>query len=106
MVTPPGRPQRDPDLEALLRLGRPVAGSTLTCEHRRGQHPAEEQQRHAQGQTARHPGRGASVASEREAPGTELLKLQGRGNEASKGWGGFSSMQTLSSWDTVPAPHT
>lgn len=38
--------------------------------------------------------------------GTELLKLQGGGNEASKGWGGFSSMQTLSSWDTVPAPHT
>lgn len=23
-----------------------------------------------------------------------------------KGWEGFSSMQTLSSWDTVPAPHT
>lgn len=29
---------------------------TLTCEHRGGQHPGEEQQRHAQGQTKCHPG--------------------------------------------------
>ena len=30
--------------------------SSLTCEHRRGQDPGEEQQRHAQGQRERHPG--------------------------------------------------
>lgn len=48
----------------------------------------------------------ASMAGEQDTK-DRAEEVQGSGKEASKGWEGFSSMQTLSSWDTVPAPpHT
>ena len=100
----PGGPQRDPSLKVLLRLGRPVAGSTLTCEHRRGQDPTEEQQHHAQGQTGRHPGRGASVASGREAPRTELLNFRAEGTRHQRAGEGFHQCKLCPPGTPCPPP--
>ena len=100
----PGGPQRDPGLEALLGLGRPVAGSTLTCEHRRGQHPTEEQQCHAQGQTARHPGRGASAASERQARGLSCSNFRAEGTRHQRAGEGFHQCKLCPPGTPCPPP--
>ena len=91
-------------LKALLRLGRLVAGSTLTCEHRRRQDPAEEQQHHAQGQTGRHPGRGARVASGREAPRTELLNFRAEGARHQRAGEGFHQCKLCPPGTPCPPP--